>query len=575
MIKNLRIKMDDQCKTIRTNKYELVINLAGNEWYFNTPDGIAPLIAANSAFVIYPVIPGTQIRGIQINEYDRLPNGCRRIRIRGEIAGDVEGELGNELFLFEDRVVCDAWYCAKKDHALEHWAIAPEGSMLTAEKIHVYAGQNRGRDENGTVFPAASVDLSTKTHNWMYAGAVPRMLFYRGGFGVLFGGTRLAGDFGMELKTENGKIRHFRFNCGGESSPQFIRAGEIRLGPRLQIEVSFSLQHDEAHATFTGSLINDGILPPKYYQPEDLAWRRPWYCTWGDQVGTAKSMLRQDQAGKEDYDAIKKVLTQAMVLKAARLIRKENLNIGTIIIDDGWQDKRGDWNLAPEKFPDMRGLVAELHAMDFKVVIWWAPFLVEPSAQILGKRGFIAGPTPQHKAMVIDYGNPDVRKWICAKFETWFSNNAGGWNVDGLKLDFLPEKIYPENQRTDPAWRGEENCFYKLLEMIDTHIRKHKISPGLLHVPYNPHYMRFAVAVHGEERFDNDLDYLRLRPALIKALIPGTWYAPHFNYNTDYVPDFIRAVKRAGGIVQIGKLIGPDVTSALISEMHELLQDAG
>ena len=260
-----------------------------------------------------------------------------------------------------------------------------------------------------------------------------------------------------------------------------------------------------------------------------------------------------------------------MVLTVAKLIRKESLAIGTIIIDDGWQDRRGDWNLVTRKFPDMRGLVDELHAMDFRVAIWWAPFLIERDAKILSRPGFATGPTSQHQEMVIDYSKPEVRQWAGEKLETWFSNGPQGWDIDGLKLDFLLEKIYPETHGADPDWRGEERCYFKLFEMIDAHIRRYKVSPGLLHVLYNPHYARFAGAVYGEERFDKDLDYLASRPALLEAMMPSAWMAPHFNYNVDAVPAFVRKVKRLGGIVQIGKLISPDVTPAHIAELRELL----
>ena len=55
----------------------------------------------------------------------------------------------------------------------------------------------------------------------------------------------------------------------------------------------------------------------------------------------------------------------------------------------------------------------------------------------------------------------------------------------------------------------------------------------------------------------------------------GTKYQMHFNYNPAIIPDYIREVKRTGGIVQVGKLISPDVTPELIGQMRDLLRDAG
>ena len=110
--------------------------------------------------------------------------------------------------------------------------------------------------------------------------------------------------------------------------------------------------------------------------------------------------------------------------------------------------------------------------------------------------------------------------------------------------------------------------------MIDTAIRRHRDSPGILHVPYNPAFTRFCAAVHCEERFDGSMDYISQRPSLAAAMIPGTWLAPHFNYDPSYVPEFIRSVKRSGGIVQIGKLMSPEIKPEFIDELRELLSDA-
>jgi hypothetical protein len=409
----------------------------------------------------------------------------------------------------------------------------------------------------------------------MYASAVPRILFYRGRLSVLVGGTRLAGDYGLELKMKDGAIEFFRFNYGGTDHLLPCGAGERVRGPRLQIQGGLGLTPEQAQAAFTGSLIADGLVPKKRYAPEDRSWRRPWYCTWGDQMGISGSALAQDQSGKPSYAAIKDVLTQEFVEKAARFIREQDLNIGTIVIDAGWQDWHGDWNLVREKFPDMRGLTDQLHESGFQVALWWAPFLVEREAKILNRPGFVAGPTQRHSQMVMDYSCPEVREWIEKKLEIWFGSGPGCWDMDGVKLDFLVERIYPDSQTGDAVWRGEETAFHHLLDMIDRVIRRHKPSPGILLAPYNPMFAPFCAAVHGEERFDADLEYIFQRRALVNAMLPGTWIAPHFNYNPTVVPEFIRRVKCMGGIVQVGKLLSPDVTPELIIEFKELLADAG
>lgn len=78
------------------------------------------------------------------------------------------------------------------------------------------------------------------------------------------------------------------------------------------------------------------------------------------------------------------------------------------------------------------------------------------------------------------------------------------------------------------------------------------------------------------DALDGHGPFLTARSALLLSpVIPGTWFAPHFNYNVPVIPEFIRRVKRIGGIVQIGKVLSPDVTPELLAEMRDLLRDAG
>jgi len=484
----------------------------------------------------------------------------------------MDGEAVNRIWLCEDRIVCEAGYSCSGGHSLEHWYLSYEGGRLDADRLHAFIGVHGVRDENGSVLDAkGGINLTTATHNWMYANAMPRLLIAGGGWSAVIGGTKVANDFGMELKSDGGRIRHFRFNYGGADFPWKIDGASTHMGPRLQIHFSRSQRHEEAHALFTRAMIDDGIVDRRRHAPEESGWRKPWYCTWGDQMAISKAALRQEQAAEAEYRDIKAVLTQDFVLKAAKFIRANKLNIGTIIIDDGWQDKRGDWNLDVNKFPDMCGLVDELHALDFKVALWLAPFMTEPDAKILERPGFTHGPTLKHREIIVDYSNPQVREWISDKIDLWFSSAANCWNIDGLKLDFLLEKVYPEAECHDHEWRGEERLFFSLFQMLDRQIRLHKPMAGLLHTPYNAHWMRYCATVFGEERFDKDFGYLALRPALVEAVVPGAWVSPHFNYNLDVVPEFLRKVGSMGGIAQIGKLLCREMTPGHIEKLRKIL----
>jgi hypothetical protein len=559
-------------KIFNNKYYKFSISELGFNLFLNQGNKYKLFLKSQVPFILYPEISGCSFipdswQLIETNNF-----GILSWLVHAKMTGSVQINLQNHFYFLDNRLICNANYSADKPHNLQGWSIVPKGSKLNCERIHTLSGQH-GSDnhENGTWHSPEIFNFSTASHNWTYVPVAPRILFYNGKISILVGGTKISGDYGMEINLKEAEVESWRFNYGGMEDPLKINAKENIAGPRLQMQFGNNLIPEHAHKNFNKSLINDGLVIEKHYTPEENMWRRPWYCTWGDQMGIAGSALTQDQGGQPDYSVIKNVLTQNFVEKAADFIRKNKLNIGTIIIDDGWQDKRGDWNLMKEKFPDMRKLIDYLHELGFLVVIWWAPFLTEPTAEVLKRKGFTAGPTKKHKEMIINYSNPEVREWIEEKLELWFGSGPECWNIDGLKLDFLLEKIYPESQKGDISWRGEENAYYHLLKMITSISRRYKPSSGILHAPYNPMFAQFCTAVHTEERFDKNLRYFSNRFKLADIMLPGVWVAPHFNYNPVSVPEAIRRVKKSGGIVQIGRLLSPDVTPEIINEIRTLL----
>jgi hypothetical protein len=310
-------------------------------------------------------------------------------------------------------------------------------------------------------------------------------------------------------------------------------------------------------------MIEDGILPVRRYQPEDALWRRAWYCTFGDQMGLAKAL---DAA----HPNTSQFLTEARILEAAQTIRRLDLPIGTIIIDEGWQDRRGDWNLNTARIPDMRRLVDRLHAMGFKVVLWWAPFTVAEDAGVRARPGLTAvNPVYGHHAL--DYTNPETREYIGQKLDRWFGSGPGAWDLDGVKVDFIAEQVYAHPGARDPEWRGEERLFHHLFRMLHEAVTRHKDSPGILGEAFSPFLGQYCVAFQFEERFDRQLDYIEQRPAMAAALLPGCWYAPHFTYHPDLIVPFVRRVKAVGGIPQIGKLLSPDITPEILEALRGAL----
>ncbi|MCM8757103.1 MAG: hypothetical protein NC823_01310, partial [Candidatus Omnitrophica bacterium] len=302
-------------------------------------------------------------------------------------------------------------------------------------------------------------------------------------------------------------------------------------------------------------IIEDGIISPRRYRPEEKTWFRPWYCTWGDQMLLSRAKLQQDVSQERKYQTVKQILTEDWVVKTARFIREKKLNIGTIIIDDGWQDYRGDWNLVRKRFPHFREMVDYLHRLNFQVVLWWAPFLLEKKAINWKEAKLTSGPDP-YGEKVMDYSLPETRKWLKEKIRLWFGSGPNGWNIDGLKLDFFVEKVTPSTQRGDDSWRGEECCLHQLVKTIYQQASEYHPCPGILAAPHCPSLLPYLVSVFLEERFDANFEILKDKPEMVASWLPGLAFSPHFTYNPAAIPDYLQFCQQTKAIPQIGVVHG-------------------
>ncbi len=115
-------------------------------------------------------------------------------------------------------------------------------------------------------------------------------------------------------------------------------------------------------------------------------------------------------------------------------------------IDDGWQEKVGDW-VPNEKFKNkMQPLVADIHAAKLKAGLWLAPFICEEKSAIFKeqkdwllkdkngkpvKAGF--NPAWSNWFYVLDIYHEGFRAYLRYIFDTVLNR----WEFDFVKLDFL------------------------------------------------------------------------------------------------------------------------------------------
>lgn len=145
---------------------------------------------------------------------------------------------------------------------------------------------------------------------------------------------------------------------------------------------------------------------------------------------------------------------------------KHKIPIDYFQIDDGWQEKTGDWLRVNKKFPSgLKALTDNIHAKGYKAGLWLAPFIASGNSELFEKHpdwlvqiddhhlvhagynpGWGKGKNAWYYAL--DIYNDAVVKYLEDVFKTVFTD----WGFDMVKLDFLfAAGLTPRRDKT----RGE------------------------------------------------------------------------------------------------------------------------
>lgn len=107
-------------------------------------------------------------------------------------------------------------------------------------------------------------------------------------------------------------------------------------------------------------LVRNKYFPASGKFPDTLLVTRPQYNTWIE----------------PNYNQNEKD-----VLKYAHAIIKNGLPVGVLMIDDTWQEGYGVWDFHPQRFPNPKKMMDELHQLGFKVMVWVCPFVSADSKE--------------------------------------------------------------------------------------------------------------------------------------------------------------------------------------------------
>lgn len=126
---------------------------------------------------------------------------------------------------------------------------------------------------------------------------------------------------------------------------------------------------------------------------------------------------------------------------------------GILMIDDNWQKYYGNFEFKPDKFPDPKSMVEELHSLGFKVMLWICPFVSpdSPEYRMLAKKGWLVKDATGKKAAVvtwwngrsavIDLSNPAARAYLKEKL----LDMQNLYGIDGFKFDAGDPSSYLKN----------------------------------------------------------------------------------------------------------------------------------
>ncbi|XP_050718543.1 myogenesis-regulating glycosidase-like isoform X2 [Eriocheir sinensis] len=168
-------------------------------------------------------------------------------------------------------------------------------------------------------------------------------------------------------------------------------------------------------------------------------------------------------------------VNDSRVLELARSITEFGFNNSQVEIDDNWETCYGEAVFNPERFPDPKGLVDQLHSEGFRVTLWIHPFINDdcPAFTYADQQGYLikdsTGTTQLthwwqgNSAGAVDFTNEDARSWWLQRILD-LQQQTG---IDSFKFDAGETSWLPENYTLGVDERLWPNFFtYKYVESV-------------------------------------------------------------------------------------------------------------
>ncbi len=191
-------------------------------------------------------------------------------------------------------------------------------------------------------------------------------------------------------------------------------------------------------------------FPGNQELPDELLFQKPQYNTWIEMM----------------YDQ-----TEDKILQYAKRIVEEGYPTGVIMIDDNWQEDYGVLEFHHGRFKDPKGMVDQLHALGFKVMLWVSPF-ISPDSYLfreLCEKDLLIKDSIGEVAIrkwwngysaLLDCSNPHAREWFCDELNGLMQH----YGVDGFKFDGGDSMFYREEDCIyEPCGRQDQSRYYAMV----------------------------------------------------------------------------------------------------------------
>lgn len=237
--------------------------------------------------------------------------------------------------------------------------------------------------------------------------------------------------------------------------------------------------------------------------------------------------------------------SEEKILKNARQIRQSGISVRTIVIDAGWFDYLGDWEPDRKKFPSgMRKLIAELHKMDFKVVLWLCPHVLSSRSRALEVCGdflvrndnntlYQAGAEEKPENIGGYFIDPTDRRGV--KFLRDITHKLiKEFDADGLKIDYV--YLGPTRRFVTAVPLEENEYVYKIHEIVSQSAREIKKDCLISVFTYSAHIAELGDDIRTGDTFKG-CNYRTLSIAKIKTKV-AFYQHPHVLLVNDYIGSY-------------------------------------